>query len=68
MKTILGFLTGIAMGIGIGILLAPDKGSESRKKIADAASDFFDKLKSFVTRSEEDEQGISRKKSQTART
>lgn len=32
-KTTLGFLGGLAIGATIGILLAPDKGVETRKKI-----------------------------------
>jgi hypothetical protein len=68
MKTTLGFLTGIAVGIGIGILLAPDKGSETRKKLADTAGDLFDKLKGFANRSEEEEHGASRRKSKASRT
>jgi len=66
MKTTLGFLTGIAVGIGIGILLAPDKGSKTRKKLADTAGDLLDKLKSFADTGEEDEQGPSRRKSKTS--
>ena len=42
----------MAIGIGIGILLAPDKGSETRKKVADAANDLFDKFKDFLNISE----------------
>ena len=30
-------LTGLAVGLVIGVLLAPDKGSETRKKIAKRA-------------------------------
>lgn len=68
MKTTLGLLAGIALGVGIGMLLAPDKGSETRKKLADSASDFFDKLKSFVNSDEEDKQNASRKRSQPSHT
>jgi gas vesicle protein len=59
-------LAGIALGIGM--LLAPDKGSETRKKLADSAGDFFDKLKSFVNSDEEDKQNTSRKRSQPSHT
>jgi gas vesicle protein len=68
MKTTLGLLAGIALGVGIGMLLAPDKGSETRKKLADSAGDFFDKLKSFVNSDEEDKEKTSGKKSQPSHT
>jgi len=68
MKTILGFLTGIAVGVGIGIVLAPDKGSKTRKKIADTAGELFDKLKNFANSSEQVKQGAPRRKPKTSHT
>jgi gas vesicle protein len=44
-KTLLGFLAGAAVGALAGILLAPDKGSETRKKISKKTSDLGDSLK-----------------------
>ncbi len=44
-KTLLGFLAGAAVGAIAGILLAPDKGSETRKKISRKTSDLGDSLK-----------------------
>ena len=38
-------LVTLLLGIGIGILLAPDKGSETWKKLVDCLDDFKDKLK-----------------------
>jgi len=46
-KVTLGILGAIAAGVCIGLLIAPDKGSETRKKIADTASDWTDKLKNI---------------------
>ncbi len=44
-KVLLGFLAGAATGALAGILLAPDKGSETRKKISKKTADLGDSLK-----------------------
>ncbi|MEP6750923.1 MAG: YtxH domain-containing protein [Bacteroidota bacterium] len=44
-KTMLGFLAGAAVGALAGILLAPDKGSETRKKISQKTGDLGETLK-----------------------
>lgn len=48
-KVIVGFLCGVAAGALAGILLAPTSGEETRKKIADKASDLKDDLSSQLT-------------------
>ena len=52
-KVILGVLAGVAVGAILGILFAPDKGCETRKKIAkkgaDVADDLKNKMNDFVT-------------------
>jgi gas vesicle protein len=45
-KILLSILVGAAAGAAIGILFAPDKGSETRRKIADESQDLADNLKS----------------------
>lgn len=45
-KVILSIAVGVAAGAVIGVLLAPDKGSETRKKISDKGNEFADELKS----------------------
>ncbi len=44
-KLVLGVLAGLAAGALLGILLAPDKGSETRRKISKKSSDTIDDLK-----------------------
>lgn len=51
-KVFLGVLAGVAIGAVLGILLAPEKGSVTRKQILgkgeDYAEQFADKLDSFL--------------------
>jgi gas vesicle protein len=42
------FLTGVAIGVLVGILIAPDKGSVTRKKISEKGKDLKDSFNDFV--------------------
>ncbi len=44
-KIVLGVLAGLAAGAVLGILLAPDKGANTRKKIAGKGSKYMDDIK-----------------------
>lgn len=44
-KIFLGVLAGMAAGALLGILFAPDKGSETRRKIVEKGEDYVDDVK-----------------------
>ncbi len=44
-KVLLGILGGVAIGALLGVLLAPDKGSNTRKKIRRKGEDLVDDVK-----------------------
>lgn len=44
-KLLLGVLAGVAAGALIGILFAPDKGTETRRKIVEKGEDYVDGMK-----------------------
>ena len=45
-KNIGKFLTGAAIGVGLGFLFAPKKGSETRKDLKKKSCEVMDKIKS----------------------
>lgn len=56
-KVLLGVLAGLAGGALLGILVAPAKGSDTRKKYVKKGSDFTDELKSKFNELVEDVSG-----------
>ena len=44
-KILLSFVAGAAVGAVVGILFAPDKGTETRRKISDKSNDLANSLK-----------------------
>jgi len=57
-QTLLALLTGAAIGAGIGILYAPDKGSKTRDKLSKEASNAQKKLNKQI---QETSQNLSEK-------
>ena len=47
-KIILGVLAGLTAGAVLGILFAPEKGSETRRKIVHKGEDYVDGLKERI--------------------
>jgi gas vesicle protein len=47
LKVLIGFLAGAAIGGALGILLAPDKGSATRRKIIEKGNDIGDSISEF---------------------
>lgn len=46
-KILLGFVAGAAIGGALGILMAPDKGSETRRRIVEKGTDIGDSIVDF---------------------
>jgi gas vesicle protein len=44
-KMILGLLVGVAAGALLGVLFAPEKGTDTRRKISQKSKDFVDEVK-----------------------
>lgn len=61
-ETILALLTGAIVGAGIGILYAPAKGSETRKKLGEEANKAGDRIRESV---EETTTNLSKKAQKT---
>ncbi len=45
-RTILATLASVGAGVLIGILVAPEKGAETRKKLSEKSNDYLNDLKS----------------------
>ena len=53
-ESILALLAGAAIGVGLGILFAPDKGSKTREKIKTGFDDLKDEAKEKFSGSKEE--------------
>ena len=48
-KVIMGLVGAVAAGVIVGLLVAPEKGSDTRKKVGDTASDWAGRLSDLFT-------------------
>jgi gas vesicle protein len=60
-KVLLGILGAAAAGVVIGLLVAPDKGSETRKRIAKTTGDWADQVSSFFKNGREEFENLKDK-------
>jgi len=54
MKVTLSIIAGFAVGVGIGLLIAPEKGDETRRRLVNSAGDWMEKLKNLFSAVEEE--------------
>lgn len=60
-SSLLGFITGVAVGSALGILFAPDKGTKTRRKLKDKTSDIADDLKRKIKKIEKLDHDLMKK-------
>ena len=65
-KVISALLVGAAAGAVLGVLFAPDKGSETRRKIGKKTDDIIDQLSSKIDEGKEALSKLRRKAMETA--
>ncbi len=53
-KVVLGILGAAAAGVAIGMLIAPEKGSELRKRVAKSAGDWVDTMSNLFVKGKEE--------------
>jgi gas vesicle protein len=58
-KIILGVVGAAAVGVAIGMLLAPEKGADIRKKISDTAGDLAGKVTDLISTGKEKLQEVA---------
>jgi gas vesicle protein len=60
-KLILGIIGAAAVGAAVGMLLAPEKGSEMRNKVKSKAGEFADSIAELFSEAKEEISGITGK-------
>ena len=65
-KLVLGLVGAAAAGVVVGLLLAPDSGAATRRKIADTASDWTDQLSDLFASAKDQVDELKRKGAKAA--
>jgi gas vesicle protein len=60
-KVFLGILGAAAAGVAIGLLIAPEKGSETRKRVAKTTGEWADQLSNLFKNSREEFENLKSK-------
>ncbi len=61
-KLVAAFLAGTAAGASLGLLLAPDKGKDTRKKMKKSFDDLGNKAQDALKKAEKALDGLTKKK------
>lgn len=65
-KVVLGLVGAAAAGVIVGLLIAPEKGSDMRKMVGDTASDWAGRLSDLFTSAKSEADNLSNKGSKMA--
>jgi len=65
-KLILGLVGAAAAGVVVGLLLAPDSGAATRRKISDTASDWTDQLSDLFSSAKDQVDDLRKKGTKAA--
>ena len=60
-KVLLGIIGAAAAGAAIGMLLAPEKGSDLRKRVAQSAQDFANQIADLISSGQEELKNLASK-------
>jgi gas vesicle protein len=66
-KVILGLVGAAAAGVIVGLLVAPEKGTDMRRKVGDTASDWADRLSDLFTKAKGEVDNLRTKGTNVAR-